>query len=174
MPKRCCSPATSGSGREVDDTAAEEAAAALTALDAEGGRTTDPVRMYMREMGTVELLTREGEIAIAKRIEEGLVQVQASLASFPGDDRSTILEDYEQHKAGKKRLAEIVVGFLDAEERGRAAGARSSWSPMPMPTTTRKKSRPPTRKPSRKARPARIRSKSPRAWSRWPPTTPSS
>ncbi|RZA35291.1 MAG: RNA polymerase sigma factor RpoD, partial [Lysobacteraceae bacterium] len=64
--------------REVDDTAAEEAAAALT-LDTEGGRTTDPVRMYMREMGTVELLTREGEIAIAKRIEEGLGQVQAFL-----------------------------------------------------------------------------------------------
>ncbi|MFX8223201.1 sigma-70 factor domain-containing protein, partial [Acinetobacter baumannii] len=67
------------SGREVDETAAEEAAAALTSLDGEGGRTTDPVRMYMREMGTVELLTREGEIAIAKRIEEGLNQVQASL-----------------------------------------------------------------------------------------------
>ena len=66
----------SGSGREVDDTAAEEAAATLSALDAEGGRTTDPVRMYMREMGTVELLTREGEIAIAKRIEEGLNQMR--------------------------------------------------------------------------------------------------
>ncbi|HEY0662873.1 MAG TPA: RNA polymerase sigma factor region1.1 domain-containing protein, partial [Lysobacter sp.] len=100
--------------REVDDTAAEEAAAALTALDGESGRTTDPVRMYMREMGTVELLTREGEIAIAKRIEEGLVQVQASLASFPGTIRQ-LLGDYELHKAGKKRLAEIVVGFLDAE-----------------------------------------------------------
>lgn len=98
--------------REVDDTAAEEAAAALTALDGEGGRTTDPVRMYMREMGTVELLTREGEIAIAKRIEEGLNQVQASLASFPATIQS-ILEDYELHKAGKKRLAEIVVGFND-------------------------------------------------------------
>ncbi|MEI2453425.1 RNA polymerase sigma factor RpoD [Lysobacter firmicutimachus] len=98
--------------REVDDTAAEEAAAALTALDGEGGRTTDPVRMYMREMGTVELLTREGEIAIAKRIEEGLNQVQASLALFPGTVQ-LILDDYEQHKAGKKRLAEIVVGFND-------------------------------------------------------------
>ena len=98
--------------REVDDTAAEEAAAALTALDGEGGRTTDPVRMYMREMGTVELLTREGEIAIAKRIEEGLNQVQASLASFPATIQ-LILEDYELHKAGKKRLAEIVVGFND-------------------------------------------------------------
>ncbi|ALN55726.1 MULTISPECIES: RNA polymerase sigma factor RpoD [Lysobacter] len=98
--------------REVDDTAAEEAAAALTALDGEGGRTTDPVRMYMREMGTVELLTREGEIAIAKRIEEGLNQVQASLALYPGTIQ-LILDDYEQHKAGKKRLAEIVVGFND-------------------------------------------------------------
>ncbi|GAB2503635.1 RNA polymerase sigma factor RpoD [Lysobacter humi (ex Lee et al. 2017)] len=98
--------------REVDETAAEEAAAALTSLDTEGGRTTDPVRMYMREMGTVELLTREGEIAIAKRIEEGLSQVQASLASFPGTI-AQILGDYELHKAGKKRLAEVIVGFLD-------------------------------------------------------------
>jgi RNA polymerase primary sigma factor len=98
--------------REVDDTAAEEAAATLTALDAEGGRTTDPVRMYMREMGTVELLTREGEIAIAKRIEEGLNQMLLSLASFPWSVQ-LLLEDYELHKAGKKRLAEIVVGFND-------------------------------------------------------------
>ena len=105
----------SASGREVDDTAAEEAAAALTSLDGEGGRTTDPVRMYMREMGTVELLTREGEIAIAKRIEEGLTQMMASLATFPWSAQ-LLLEDYELHKAGKKRLAEIVVGFLDAEE----------------------------------------------------------
>ncbi|HSD17515.1 MAG TPA: RNA polymerase sigma factor RpoD [Thermomonas sp.] len=104
----------SASGREVDDTAAEEAAAALTALDSEGGRTTDPVRMYMREMGTVELLTREGEIAIAKRIEEGLAQMNAALASFPASAQ-LLLEDYELHKAGKKRLAEIVVGFNDGE-----------------------------------------------------------
>ncbi|TAK38711.1 MAG: RNA polymerase sigma factor RpoD [Lysobacteraceae bacterium] len=102
----------SGSGREVDDTAAEEAAATLSALDTEGGRTTDPVRMYMREMGTVELLTREGEIAIAKRIEEGLNQMLSSLASFPGSVE-LLLEDYAQHQAGKKRLAEIVVGFND-------------------------------------------------------------
>ena len=105
----------SGGGREVDDTAAEEAAATLSALDAEGGRTTDPVRMYMREMGTVELLTREGEIAIAKRIEEGLNQMLSSLASFPWSIQM-LLEDYELHKAGKKRLAEIVVGFNDVEE----------------------------------------------------------
>ncbi len=101
--------------REVDETAAEEAAAALTSLDTEGGRTTDPVRMYMREMGTVELLTREGEIAIAKRIEEGLGQVQASLGNFPWSIE-LLLEDYELHKAGKKRLAEVVVGFNDVEE----------------------------------------------------------
>ncbi|MBA2237482.1 MAG: RNA polymerase sigma factor RpoD, partial [Lysobacter sp.] len=103
---------SSASGREIDESAAEEAAAALTGLDAEGGRTTDPVRMYMREMGTVELLTREGEISIAKRIEEGLNQVQASLALFPSTIK-IVLDDYELHKAGKKRLAEVLVGFLD-------------------------------------------------------------
>ncbi|HKN77753.1 MAG TPA: RNA polymerase sigma factor region1.1 domain-containing protein, partial [Lysobacter sp.] len=106
---------SSGGGREVDDTAAEEAAAALTALDSEGGRTTDPVRMYMREMGTVELLTREGEIAIAKRIEEGLNQMLSALASFPWSIQ-LLLEEYDLHKAGKKRLAEIVAGFNDVEE----------------------------------------------------------
>ena len=101
--------------REVDDTAAEEAAAALTALDTEGGRTTDPVRMYMREMGTVELLTREGEIAIAKRIEEGLGQVQAALGTFPITVEA-LLADYEAHKEGNKRLAEVIVGFHDFGE----------------------------------------------------------
>ncbi|HLU12917.1 MAG TPA: RNA polymerase sigma factor region1.1 domain-containing protein, partial [Arenimonas sp.] len=105
----------SSGSRDADDTAAEEAAAALSALDTEGGRTTDPVRMYMREMGSVELLTREGEIAIAKRIEEGLNQVHASLASFPWSVQM-LLEDYDQHLEGKKRLNEVVVGFLDMEE----------------------------------------------------------
>ncbi|HLU13316.1 MAG TPA: RNA polymerase sigma factor region1.1 domain-containing protein, partial [Arenimonas sp.] len=105
----------SSGSRDADDTAAEEAAAALTALDTEGGRTTDPVRMYMREMGSVELLTREGEIAIAKRIEEGLNQVHASLASFPWSVQM-LLEDYDQHLEGKKRLNEVVVGFLDMEQ----------------------------------------------------------
>ena len=100
--------------RDTDETAAEEAAAALSSLDAEGGRTTDPVRMYMREMGTVELLTREGEIAIAKRIEEGLHQVQASLAAFPWT-LQLFLDDYAQHQEGKKRLNEIVTGFADLE-----------------------------------------------------------
>ncbi|WAT14875.1 RNA polymerase sigma factor RpoD [Xanthomonas fragariae] len=116
--------------REVDDTAAEEAAAALTALDTEGGRTTDPVRMYMREMGTVELLTREGEIAIAKRIEEGLGQVQAALGVFPLSTEM-LLAHYEAHKEGKKRLAEIVVGFNDLiEEADAAATALAAAGPV--------------------------------------------
>src|SRR6187399_1568339 len=106
--------------RSEDDTvAAEEAAAALTALDTEGGRTTDPVRMYMREMGSVELLTREGEIAIAKRIEEGLHQVHSSLASFPWSIQ-LLIENYDLHLEGKKRLAEVVTGFLDIEEPAEA------------------------------------------------------
>ncbi len=110
-----------------DDTAAEEAAAALSSLDAEGGRTTDPVRMYMREMGTVELLTREGEIAIAKRIEEGLNQVRSSLAAFPLSIE-LLLEEYEQHLEGKKRLNEVVLGFIDpnAEEDALAAAAAAA------------------------------------------------
>ncbi len=118
----------SGGNREVDETAAEEAAAALTSLDTEGGRTTDPVRMYMREMGTVELLTREGEIAIAKRIEEGLSQMMASVASFPGSV-ALLLEEYELHKAGKKRLAEVVVGFNDLIEEADAAAALAAANP---------------------------------------------
>ncbi len=101
--------------REVDDTVAEEAAAALSALDTEAGRTTDPVRMYMREMGTVELLTREGEIAIAKRIEEGLSEVQAALGAFPLSTE-LLLSEYELHKEGKRRLTEVVVGFNDLIE----------------------------------------------------------
>jgi len=111
--------------REVDDTAAEEAAAALSALDTEGGRTTDPVRMYMREMGTVELLTREGEIAIAKRIEEGLSQVQAALGQFPVSVES-LLTDYEAHKEGKKRLAEVIVGFNDLTDEEPAPPAAAA------------------------------------------------
>ncbi|MEA9808085.1 RNA polymerase sigma factor RpoD [Xanthomonas campestris pv. raphani] len=126
--------------REVDDTAAEEAAAALTALDTEGGRTTDPVRMYMREMGTVELLTREGEIAIAKRIEEGLSQVQAALGVFPLSTEM-LLADYEAHKEGKKRLAEIVVGFNDLIEEADAAAAAEEEAgptgPDPVEVATR-------------------------------------
>ncbi|MGY0504797.1 RNA polymerase sigma factor RpoD [Luteimonas sp. e5] len=115
----------SDGGREVDDTAAEEAAAALSALDAETGRTTDPVRMYMREMGTVDLLTREGEIAIAKRIEEGLNQMLAALALFPPSVK-TVLDDYALHSEGKKRLAEVVTGFNDYVEEQLAAEAAAA------------------------------------------------
>ena len=105
-------PETPAPAPEEDST--DEAVAALTALDADVGRTTDPVRMYMREMGTVELLTREGEIAIAKRIEEGLVQVHQALASFPWSVQ-ILLDDYDSHLEGGKRLAEIVIGFADIE-----------------------------------------------------------
>ena len=100
-----------------DETATEEAVAVLSAVDAEVGRTTDPVRMYMREMGTVELLTREGEIAIAKRIEEGLNQVQSSLASFPWSIQ-LLVEEYDQHTEGRKRLSEVLTGFVDIEVPG--------------------------------------------------------
>jgi len=96
----------------VDEEAAEEAAAALATVDAEFGRTTDPVRMYMREMGTVELLTREGEIRIAKRIEEGLDAVRTALSSYPMTFQF-MLNAYEQVKAGQGRLIDIIVGFID-------------------------------------------------------------
>ncbi|MCP5471120.1 MAG: RNA polymerase sigma factor RpoD [Sinobacteraceae bacterium] len=95
-----------------DEEAIEEAAAALAALDAELGRTTDPVRMYMREMGTVELLTREGEIRIAKRIEEGLDSVRSQISLYP-PTFDFLLKAYEPVKAGQGRLADIIVGFID-------------------------------------------------------------
>ncbi|HEX7348084.1 MAG TPA: RNA polymerase sigma factor RpoD [Rhodanobacteraceae bacterium] len=101
-------------GGDDDETATEEAVALLSAVDAEVGRTTDPVRMYMREMGTVELLTREGEIAIAKRIEEGLTQVQTALSSFPWAI-GLLLEEYDLHLDGKRRMSEILAGFADQE-----------------------------------------------------------
>jgi RNA polymerase primary sigma factor len=95
-----------------DEEAVEEAAAALVAVDAEFGRTTDPVRMYMREMGTVELLTREGEIRIAKRIEEGLDAVRSALAMYPAT-YDLLLRQYEPVKTGQNRLIDIIVGFVD-------------------------------------------------------------
>ena len=95
-----------------DEEAVEEATAALANLDAEFGRTTDPVRMYMREMGTVELLTREGEIRIAKRIEEGLEAVKIALGSYPGT-YDLLLRHYETVKAGQMRLVDLIVGFVD-------------------------------------------------------------
>ena len=99
----------------LDEDAAAEAAAALANMENEFGRTTDPVRMYMREMGTVDLLTREGEIKIAKRIEEGLHQVLASLSSYPGTIL-TLLEAYELILKEEIKLTDVVVGFNDTEE----------------------------------------------------------
>ncbi|MEO7775085.1 MAG: RNA polymerase sigma factor RpoD [Steroidobacteraceae bacterium] len=96
----------------ADDEAIEEAAAALAALDAELGRTTDPVRMYMREMGTVELLTREGEISIAKRIEQGLDAVKTALTYYP-PTIELLLKHYEPIKNGQGRLIDVIVGYID-------------------------------------------------------------
>ena len=107
----------SSSKNTADEDAAEEAAANLVTVDSEFGRTTDPVRMYMREMGTVELLTREGEIVIAKRIEDGLNQVLKALANYP-ESTATLLRGYERVEAGEMRLTDLINGFIDpnAEE----------------------------------------------------------
>ena len=99
-------------GTTVDDEAAEEAAAALASVDNEFGRTTDPVRMYMREMGTVDLLTREGEIKIAKRIENGLKQALFALADFP-EVSEVFLNYYEQYKIEECKISDIMSGFMD-------------------------------------------------------------
>lgn len=93
----------------------EEAADVVLSVDKESGRTTDPVRMYMREMGTVELLTREGEIRIAKRIEEGIYQVLKSLANYP-ETIQLVLSDYDKIATEELRLSDIISGFSDAEE----------------------------------------------------------
>ena len=102
-------------GDSADDIAAAEAAAALAAVETEAGRTTDPVRMYMREMGTVELLTREGEIVIAKRIEEGIRELMAALAHYPGAVQQ-VLNEYDLVTREERRLADIMVGYLDPAE----------------------------------------------------------
>ncbi len=98
-----------------DEVAAAEAAAALAAVENEAGRTTDPVRMYMREMGTVELLTREGEIVIAKRIEEGLRELMKAMALFPGTVEH-VLNEYALVDSEERRLNELITGYLDVEE----------------------------------------------------------
>ncbi len=94
----------------TDDDAAEAAAAALASVDSEFGRTTDPVRMYMREMGTVELLTREGELRIAKRIEDGLNQVGYAIGTFPPAVEH-LLKRFEDVKNEEARLADVIIGF---------------------------------------------------------------
>ncbi|MCU4311873.1 MULTISPECIES: RNA polymerase sigma factor RpoD [Acinetobacter] len=98
----------------ADEVAEEEAAAVLASVENEPGRTTDPVRMYMREMGTVELLTREGEISIAKRIEEGIRDVLHSIAYWP-NAVEVVLQEYKDYEAGERRLADILSGYLDPE-----------------------------------------------------------
>lgn len=102
-------------GANDDEMATDEAAAVLAAVETEPGRTTDPVRMYMREMGTVDLLTREGEIVIAKRIEEGIRDVQHAMAYWPGTVQF-ILDEYDLVEAGEKKLSDVITGFLDPEE----------------------------------------------------------
>ena len=97
-----------------DESAADEAAAVLAAVETDPGRTTDPVRMYMREMGTVDLLTREGEIAIAKRIEEGIRDVQHAMSYWPGTVQF-VLDEYQKVQDGDKKLSDVITGFLDPE-----------------------------------------------------------
>ena len=109
----------------TDDDAAEEAAQALVTVDQEFGRTTDPVRMYMREMGTVNLLTREGEISIAKRIEEGINQVTHALAFYPNTIEKLLtyyaliidqpIEEEEEEDTERLKLSDLLNGFLDPE-----------------------------------------------------------
>jgi RNA polymerase primary sigma factor len=110
-----------------DDDDTDDAAAALATLDSEFGRTTDPVRMYMREMGTVELLTREGEIRIAKRIEEGLNQVKGAIGLFP-PTYQRLLTEYAAVEAGEARLLDVMTGFIDpnAEDAPPGGAAASS------------------------------------------------
>ncbi len=99
----------------TDEEVAEAAAQALATVESEIGRTTDPVRMYMREMGTVELLTREGEIEIAKRIEDGINQVQCSVAEYP-EAITYLLDQWDLYEAEEIRLSDIVLGFVDPNE----------------------------------------------------------
>jgi len=113
---------------EPDEDAAEEAAQALASLDSEFGRTTDPVRMYMREMGTVELLTREGEIKIARRIEAGHNQAMSSLARYP-DTIRLILEKYQQIREEEAKLTDLIIGYVDPNEDPNSI-------PMPPPPKT--------------------------------------
>ena len=116
-----------------DDDAADEAAAALETVDSEFGRTTDPVRMYMREMGTVELLTRQGEIRIAKRIEEGLDQVRAALVQFP-PTLDLVFTVHDHVVDGNARLQDLIVGFLDPNDQIADPSARNDDDDAPPNT----------------------------------------
>ncbi|MDF1757335.1 MAG: RNA polymerase sigma factor RpoD [Legionellaceae bacterium] len=105
----------------------DEAATVIASVDKETGRVTDPVRAYMREMGTVELLTREGEIKIAKRIEHGIFQVLKSLAYYP-ETVQLILNDYDSFLNEEMRLNEIISGFADDDDEGIVAPPSSIGS----------------------------------------------
>ena len=121
---------------DADEAAAEEAAAALAAAETDIGRTTDPVRMYMREMGTVELLTREGEIEIAKRIEEGIREVMAAISMFPGTVDG-ILADYARVVEEGGRLSDIFSGYIDPDDDG-MSGVNSDDIPAVASKETKK------------------------------------
>ena len=108
----------------ADEIAAAEAAAALAAVETEAGRTTDPVRMYMREMGTVELLTREGEIVIAKRIEEGIRELMHALSYWPGAVQQ-VMDEYGMVANEERRLADVIIGWLDPAEDVPSAAANA-------------------------------------------------
>jgi RNA polymerase primary sigma factor len=114
---------------DTDEAAAEEAAAALAAVESDVGRTTDPVRMYMREMGTVELLTREGEIEIAKRIEEGIREVMSAIAHFPGSVEY-ILSEYDRVTSEGGRLSDVLSGYIDPDD-GTLPEAENVEIPVP-------------------------------------------
>ena len=98
-----------------DEVAAAEAAAALASVESEQHRTTDPVRMYMREMGSVELLTREGEIEIAKRIEEGTRELMSAVSDWP-TNVATIMGEWDKVVAGDKKLTDLISGYLNPME----------------------------------------------------------
>ena len=117
---------------DTDEAAVEEAAAALAAVETDIGRTTDPVRMYMREMGTVELLTREGEIEIAKRIEEGIREVMGAIAHFPGTVDS-ILAEYNRVTTEGGRLVEVLSGYIDPDD-----GSLPDETAAPVPDSDNK------------------------------------
>jgi len=102
-------------GGAFDDAAAEAAMAALAEVDGEFGRTTDPVRMYMREMGSVELLTRHGEIEIAKRIEWGIRDMLDALARYPSFS-TAILNAFARMEEGEGKIADVVQGFIRPED----------------------------------------------------------
>ena len=109
---------------ESDDIALEQAAEALAAVENETGRTTDPVRMYMREMGTVDLLTREGEIEIAKRIEEGMRDLLAASVLYP-KTVEFVIHYHQMVKDGEKKINDFLTGFLEEMEEVPSAGPGS-------------------------------------------------